>query len=97
MKTKAVIENGFKEIEIGLIPEDWETTTLQNEKLFEFANGLWKGKKVPFVTAKVIRNTNFNNNESVSLDDVAELDVEEKQFIKRQLSGGDIILEVRWS
>jgi type I restriction enzyme S subunit len=93
MKTKAVIENGFKETEIGLIPEDWETTTLENEKLFEFANGLWKGKKVPFVTAKVIRNTNFNNDGTLSLDDVAELDVEEKQFIKRQLSGGDIILE----
>ena len=93
MKTKAVIENGFKEIEIGLIPEDWETTTLENEKLFEFANGLWKGKKVPFVTAKVIRNTNFNNDGTLSLDNVAELDVEERQFIKRQLSGGDIILE----
>jgi type I restriction enzyme S subunit len=93
MKTKAVIENGFKETEIGLIPEDWETTTLENEKLFEFANGLWKGKKVPFVTAKVIRNTNFNNDGTLFLDDVAELDVEEKQFIKRQLLGGDIILE----
>lgn len=93
MKTKEVIENGFKETEIGLIPEDWETTTLENEKLFEFTNGLWKGKKAPCVTAKVIRNTNFNNDGTLSLDDVAELDVEEKQFVKRQLSGGDIILE----
>jgi len=93
MKTKAVIENGFKETETGLIPEDWETTTLENEKLFEFTNGLWKGKKAPFAAAKVIRNTNFNNDGTLSLDDVAELDVEEKQFIKRQLSGGDIILE----
>jgi len=93
MKTKAVIENGLKVTETGLIPEDWETTTLENEKLFEFTNGLWKGKKAPFAAAKVIRNTNFNNDGTLSLDDVAELDVEEKQFIKRQLSGGDIILE----
>lgn len=93
MKTETVLENGFKETEIGLIPEDWETTTLENEKLFEFTNGLWKGKKAPFVTAKVIRNTNFNNDGTLFLDDVAELDVEEKQFIKRQLSEGDIILE----
>lgn len=93
MKTKAVIENDFKETEIGLVPEDWETTTLENEKLFKFTNGLWKGKKAPFVTVKVIRNTNFNNDGTLSLDNVAELDVEEKQFIKRQLSEGDIILE----
>ena len=93
MKTETVTENGFKETETGLIPEDWETTTLENEKLFEFTNGLWKGKKAPFAAAKVIRNTNFNNDGTLSLDDVAELDVEEKQFTKRQLSGGDIILE----
>jgi len=93
MKTKAIIENDFKETEIGLVSEDWETTTLENEKLFEFTNGLWKGKKAPFAAAKIIRSTNFNNDGTLSLDDVAELDVEEKQFIKRQLSGGDIILE----
>ena len=28
MKTKAIIENGFKETEIGLIPEDWKTVKL---------------------------------------------------------------------
>lgn len=93
MKTETVVENGFRETEIGLIPEDWETITLEDEKLFEFTNGLWKGKKAPFVTIKVIRNTNFNNDGTLSLGDVAELDVEEKQFIKRQLSKGDIILE----
>lgn len=93
MKVKAIVENGFIKTGIGLIPEDWKTITLEDEKLFEFTNGLWKGKKAPFVTIKVIRNTNFNNDGSLSLSDVAELDVEEKQFIKRQLSEGDIILE----
>jgi type I restriction enzyme S subunit len=29
MKTKTVVENGFKESEIGLIPEDWELTSLE--------------------------------------------------------------------
>jgi len=28
MKTKAVIKNGFKETEIGLVPEDWKTVKL---------------------------------------------------------------------
>lgn len=56
-------------------------------------NGLWKGKKPPYVTAKVIRNTNFRKGGLLNLDDVAVLEVEQKQFEKRQLRFGDIVLE----
>lgn len=60
----------------------------------DFRNGLWNGKKPPFVMAKVIRNTNFKNNDgTINFDDVAEIEVEEKQLSDRLLKQGDIILE----
>lgn len=73
--------------------DQWNHTTLENEEMFEYLNGLWKGKKPPFINAKVLRNTNFNNDGTLSLVDVAELPVEEKQFRTRKLMIGDILLE----
>ncbi len=73
--------------------EQCDHTILANEELFEYLNGLWKGKKPPYVNVKVLRNTNFNNDGTLSLEDVAELPVEEKQFRIRKLVAGDIILE----
>lgn len=71
----------------------WNYTTLANEDLFEYLNGLWKGKKPSYINVKVLRNTNFNNDGTLSFDDVAELPVEQKQFITRKLVAGDILLE----
>jgi len=60
----------------------------------DFQNGLWTGKKPPFVTASVVRNTNFKNNDgTLNLGDVAEIEVEEKQLKNRLLEEGDLILE----
>lgn len=61
----------------------------------EVVGGLWKGKKAPLIKAKVIRNTNFDMLGNLHVDDreVAELEVEESQFKKRQLLKGDIIVE----
>jgi len=60
----------------------------------EFQNGLWTGKKPPYKKVAVLRNTNFKNgNGTLNYDDVAEIDVEEKQFATRILNTGDIILE----
>jgi type I restriction enzyme S subunit len=50
-------------------------------------------QKPPFINVKVLRNTNFNNDGTLSWVDVAELPVEEKQFRTRKLMIGDIILE----
>lgn len=61
--------------------------------LCEFKNGLWKGKKGPFVKVGIIRNTNFCADGSIDLSDVAYHDVEEKQYNSRKLEFGDIILE----
>ncbi|MBB5698501.1 restriction endonuclease subunit S [Sphingomonas yantingensis] len=58
-----------------------------------FHNGLWTGKKPPFETATVIRNTNFTADGLIDLSDVAVLQVEANQLSKRRLQKGDIIIE----
>lgn len=71
---------------------NWPTKNL--EDIAEFQNGLWTGKKAPFVAAPILRNTNFKNGDgSLNYDDVAEIEVEKKQLEKRTLSKGDILLE----
>jgi type I restriction enzyme, S subunit len=69
----------------------WKTKTL--EEACQFSNGLWKGKKPPFVNVGVIRNTNFTKEGTIDDSDIAYLDVEVKKFEKRRLRFGDIILE----
>ena len=48
-------------------------------------NGLWKGKKEPFIKVGVIRNTNFTKNCKLDLNPskLEFLDVEKKQYDKR--------------
>jgi type I restriction enzyme, S subunit len=73
----------------------WNETKIPvaDSKHFETLNGLWKGKKEPFVEAGVIRNTNFTPSGVIDYLNVAYLDVEAKQLSKRRLEPGDIILE----
>ena len=59
----------------------------------DFINGLWTGKNPPFINVSVIRNTNFHKSGNLNFENIAELDVEVKQFKTRQLKYGDIILE----
>jgi type I restriction enzyme S subunit len=54
---------------------------------------LWKGKQPPFKNVGVIRNTNFSADGTLDDSDIAYLDVEDRQFAKRALRFGDIILE----
>lgn len=69
----------------------WKTQRLV--ELCHFTSGLWKGKQSPFRNVGVIRNTNFNADGTLNDSDIAYLDVEERQFAKRALQFGDIILE----
>ena len=69
----------------------WKTATLN--EVCEFYNGLWKGQKPPFVTAGVIRNTNFSPDGALNDKEIAYLEVEERKLEKRKLEFGDIILE----
>ena len=62
--------------------------------LGEFIGGLWKGKKPPYVKAKIIRNTNFDLKGGLKADsEYPELEVEINQLEKRKLEYGDIIIE----
>lgn len=70
---------------------NWQTKKLG--EVCYFYNGLWKGKKPPYVNVGVIRNTNFTKDGYLDDAEIVFLDVEEKQFQKRELKYGDIILE----
>ena len=59
----------------------------------DFYNGLWKGKEAPYINVGVIRNTNITKDGNLDDSEIAYLDVEKKQFVKRKLIFGDIILE----
>jgi type I restriction enzyme, S subunit len=63
------------------------------DDLATFTSGLWKGEKPPYVHVGVIRNTNFTKDGRLDDTDIAFLDVEVRQFEKRRLQPGDIILE----
>lgn len=56
-------------------------------------NGLWKGKKPPFIKVGVIRNANFKKDFTLDFSKIEYLDVEEKKFAKRKLEIGDLIIE----
>jgi type I restriction enzyme S subunit len=74
--------------------ENWKNhILLENPKYFDFGNGLWTGKKPPFKTVTVIRNTNFTDSGKIDYSNVAVLEVERKQFEQRKLIKGDIVIE----
>jgi type I restriction enzyme S subunit len=73
------------------VREGWRSRRLDD--ICEFTSGLWKGKKPPFVTVGVIRMTNFKNDGGLDDSDIPQLDVEARQFERRRLQFGDIILE----
>ncbi len=69
------------------------TISLEDDSIFDFQNGLWKGKSSELIDVRVLRNTNFRNNGKLSFDNIAELPVDQKSFQNRELSKGDILLE----
>ncbi len=71
--------------------EGWEYSTIGD--LCDKINGLWKGKKEPFVKVGVIRNANFTKAFTLSFDNIEYLDVEAKQYKTRKLVKGDLIVE----
>lgn len=71
--------------------QGWEIKKLG--EVCNVINGLWVGKKEPFINIAVIRNTNFSKDCQLQLDNVAFIDVEVKQFSTRKLLQGDIIIE----
>lgn len=62
-------------------------------EICEFITGLWTGKKPPYITVGVIRNTNFTKDCNLDDRDIAYISVEEKSYLKKKLKKGDIIVE----
>jgi type I restriction enzyme S subunit len=71
--------------------QSWQTKKLG--EICEFINGLWTGKKPPFIEVGVIRNTNFTKEGTLNDSEIVYLQVEKKLYEKRKLEFGDIILE----
>src|SRR5712692_5552872 len=74
-------------------PSHWKVVKLSNEQLFAFENGIWTGKQLPFIDCPIIRNTNFTDNGTLNLMDVAVISIEQRQLEKKRLIKGDIIIE----
>ena len=72
------------------LPDGWCVVTLKD--LCENINGLWKGKKEPFVNVGVIRNANFTKDFKLDYSNIEYIDVEQRTFAKRHLENGDLIV-----
>ena len=73
------------------LPDGWCVVSLKD--LCENINGLWKGKKEPFVNVGVIRNANFTKDFKLDYSNIEYIDVEQRTFAKRHLENGDLIVE----
>jgi type I restriction enzyme S subunit len=72
---------------------DVRSVPLSDRRFFSFISGLWKGKMQPFQTAAVLRSTNFRGDGLLSYENIAVLDVDERQLDARALRRGDIVIE----
>ena len=73
------------------LPKGWAVTTIKD--MCENINGLWKGKKKPFVNVGVIRNANFTKDFKLDYSKIEYIDVEQRAFNQRHLKNGDLIVE----
>ena len=73
------------------LPKGWAITTIKD--MCENINGLWKGKKEPFVNVGVIRNANFTKDFKLDYSKIEYIDVEQRAFNQRHLKNGDLIVE----
>lgn len=66
---------------------------LNDQRFFSFISGLWKGNTGPFKSAAVLRSTNFRGDGLLDYEDIAILEVEQRQLNSRRLQRGDIVIE----
>lgn len=71
--------------------EGWKYKPLR--EVCEVINGLWKGKKPPYVKIGVIRNANFTKQLTLDFTNIEYINVEARQLEKKTLQKGDIIIE----
>lgn len=65
--------------------EGWEKKKLR--EVCEVINGLWKGKKEPFMNVGVIRNANFTKDCKLNKTNIEFIDVEVSKFLKGRKLG----------
>jgi type I restriction enzyme S subunit len=75
------------------LPPHWRKVQLGDPELFSFENGIWTGKKSPFVDCPILRNTNFTEYGALDMSDIAVLPIEQRQLDRKKLVWGDIIIE----
>ena len=73
------------------MPKEWINVTIKD--VCENINGLWKGKKEPFVNVGVIRNANFTRDFKLDYSNIEYINVEQRAFAQRHLLNGDLIVE----
>jgi type I restriction enzyme, S subunit len=93
LNKEGVSEAKLSNVIVDNLPRQWKLVKLSDHELFAFENGLWTGKKEPFIECPVIRNTNFSNDGSLNLSNVAIIPIEQRQFERKRLIWGDIIIE----
>ena len=86
-KAEIACDNGQYE----KLPKGWAVTTIKD--MCENINGLWKGKKEPFVNVGVIRNANFTKDFKLDYSKIEYIDVEQRAFNQRHLKNGDLVVE----
>ena len=72
--------------------EDWEIKNL--EELTERINGLWKGKKGPYINVQVYSMSNFTKDSELNhSSEPRSIIARKSQYEKRKLKYGDILVE----
>ncbi|MCQ2285160.1 MAG: hypothetical protein MJZ57_09700 [Bacteroidales bacterium] len=71
--------------------QNWEYKKLG--EVVSTINGLWTGKKPPFITIPVISLKNFTKDCKLKKEDYSIIEVEVRHFESRKLNYGDIIIE----
>ncbi|MCC6720946.1 MAG: restriction endonuclease subunit S [Bacteroidia bacterium] len=68
-------------------------TNLKDKKYFQIENGIWTGAEPPFKSIKILRNTNFDDYGYFDFGNVAEIEIEAKQFPRKAIRRNDILIE----
>lgn len=68
-------------------------TKLKDKKYFQIENGIWTGTEAPFKKINILRNTNFDDKGYFDFNNVAEIEIEAKQFPRKAIRKNDILIE----
>jgi hypothetical protein len=70
-----------------------KATKLSDKKNFLLENGIWTGAHSPLRMVRILRNTNFDDDGYFDFTNVAEIEIEARQFPRKALRKNDILIE----